>query len=207
MFDINSIKTLDVFSFEAKDGKEGIGLVINGVPYLSWTRVYQNLELTPGHADKVLRMLDPETDYISIRNHELKEIQARFDITSNLGYSSSVYHFVSRKGYNRAIMEVDDSRMKDRKIAAAIRKRKDDMARIFAEFETGTLALPKPRKRQGQIVTPVMRDAMSSCKVIGIPHHQAVFVAIDIAEKKTGYDLTGIRVWDIETPVQCVSQG
>ena len=38
MFDATRIKTLDVFSFDVKGEPKGLGFVINGKPYMLWTR-------------------------------------------------------------------------------------------------------------------------------------------------------------------------
>lgn len=146
MFDTTRIKTLDVFSFDVKGEPKGLGFVINGIPYMLWTHVYQNLEMSQQHSVQLLKRLDEGIHFISIPHREMLEIKTRYNAALFQVHNASVYHFVTEEGFNRAIMEVDTSGMKNKKIAAAIEKRKDEMAHIFTEYKNGTLALPAGKK-------------------------------------------------------------
>lgn len=199
MFDINSIKSFDVFSFEVKGEQKGLGFVINGKPYLLWTHVYQNLEINQTHALTLINRLTEGNQFISFTNSELKEIKACHHVTWSQGFNASNYYFLTEEGFNRIIMEVDTSRMKDKKVAAAIETRKNEMARVFTAYETGTLALPegkKPRSRriveksEYPKVSPVLKDYLAAGRSLGLDKRTAAMKALELTEKKTGEDLS-----------------
>jgi len=199
MFDTTRIKTLDVFSFDVKGEPKGLGFVINGKPYMLWTHVYQNLEMVADHASRVIKRLNA-SDYFYVTRGEIASIFSGFDsLSMPVLHNAPGYYLLSEKGFNRAIMEVDTSGMKDRKIAAAIEKRKDEMAHIFTEYKNGTLALPagkKPRSRKSMDVksftpiSPVLKDYLSAGRSIGLDKRTATLKAIEMTEKKTGEDLS-----------------
>lgn len=202
MFDIKSVKTFDVFSFEVKGEPKGLGFVINGIPYMLWTHVYQNLEMTRQHARKIVSGLKEGTQVISISNEQMNALNTRVNGAFTLGFSTPVYYFVTAEGFNRAIMEVDTSGMKDKKIAAAIEKRKDEMAHVFTEYTNGTLALPagkKPRTLKSMDVksftpvAPVLKDNLSACRSIGMDKRTATITALTLTEKETGKDLSPLK--------------
>jgi hypothetical protein len=195
MFDINGIKTLDVFSFEKKGEQTGLGLVINGIPYLLWTHVYQNLEISPKHAMDAISRLEKGNHFISMLNNDFKQLKNRFTVTVNPGYSTSIYHFVTREGYNRVIMEVDTSRMKDKVIAAKIETRKNLMAEIFTKFETGTLVLPVPKNHTRTLpggyiaIAPIFKDCKAVARGLGFPTQTANLMALEQTQQITGRDM------------------
>jgi len=204
MFDIKSVKSFDIVSFDLRGESKGIGFVINGTPYLLWTHVYQNLEMTPGHASAVLEKLTEGKDnhYISLSGADMKSVKAGFNVTLNLGFNTKSYNLLTEKGYNRIVMEVDTTRMKNKDIAKAIEKRKDEMADVFTQYQNGTLALPdgkKPRSRQitntssYSPYTPVLKDNLSACRSIGMDKRAATLTAITLTEKETGKDLSPLK--------------
>ncbi len=202
MFGATRIKTLDVFSFDVKGEPKGLGFVINGKPYMLWTHVYQNLEMVADHASRVIKRLNP-ADYFYLTRDEIASIFSGFDgLSMPVLHNAPGYYLLSEKGFNRAIMEVDTSGMKDRKVAAAIEKRKDEMAHIFTEYKNGTLALPagkKPRSRKSMDVksftpiSPVLKDNLSACRSIGMDKRTATITALTLTEKETGKDLSPLK--------------
>ena len=198
MYDIRSIKSFDVFSFEVKGEPKGLGFVINGVPYLLWTHVYQNLEMTRQHARKLVLGLKEGTQVILISNEQMNALNTRVNGAFTLGFSTPVYYFVTAEGFNRALMEVDTSGMKDKKIAAAIEKRKNEMAKVFTEYQNGTLALPEgKRSRTGKKpelsfvqITPVLKDYIAAGRSLGLDKRTVYLKAIELTERKTGEDLS-----------------
>jgi hypothetical protein len=112
------------------------GIVIDGVPHLYWFSIYRALGLKQDHASRVLEHLIKGKHYISFTRSEIKEIFKGNDTVSLLP-PVRTYHFLTSEGFNRAIMEIRTSEMKNQEIAAAIEKKKDQMANIYSRYQQG----------------------------------------------------------------------
>jgi len=198
MMDISTIKTLDVFSFEKLGKQTGLGLVLNGTPYMLWTHVYQNLEMTMQHAQYVMKNLKDGVHVISFTSGQISELKTRLKVTFSPGFNSSVFYFLTAEGFNRIVMDIDTFRMKDQKIANAIEDRNNQMAAVFTKYEAGTLALPAPRRHRtvrqmypvGYVpIAPVFKDRKAVAKGLGFPEATANIMALQQTEEITGQNL------------------
>ena len=111
MFDVNSIKSFDVFSFEVKGEPKGLGFVINGKPYMLWTHVYQNLEISQSHASKLIEKLNENSHYLSIPSAVMVELKSRYANLAFPKHTAAAYYLISAEGFNRVIMEVGTGSM------------------------------------------------------------------------------------------------
>ncbi len=132
-------KTVDVFLFEKCGVLSGVGLILDGEPHTLYTHVYQNLEMTHNHAISVLERLKIGKDYIVVSKSELKAIEAYCNVALQYHKNTNEYVFLTEYGYNRLVMEVNTSGMKNQEIATRIEQRKTDMAEVFVKFKRGEL--------------------------------------------------------------------
>lgn len=133
-------KSVDVEIHELKDGKTQLYLIADGEPLAFWTHAYQNLEMTKGHAGRVKGRLEDGKHVIRITNSELKRFGPRVYEACTVDYITDFYYFLTDEGYNRTILEVKTSGMKDKGVAARIEQRKDEMASVFTKFKRGELS-------------------------------------------------------------------
>lgn len=193
-FDVSTIKSLDVFSYEVQGKQTGLGLVINGTPYMLWTHVYKNLEMEHTHALKVFRRLK-SNHYLSMTRSDLDSVLSRCATVAHPKFNSSAYYFISKEGFNRAVMEIDTSLMNDRDIAEMIDKQKDKMAAVFTHYESGTLALPAPKQQMKKlaggypVVNPIFKDRKALGKGIGLDEYASTINALKDTEEITGVNL------------------
>ena len=69
----------------------------------------------------------------------MEQIYPTFHAACKVKYKYKFYHFLTDEGYNRTVLEVNTSGMKDREIAARIEQRKDEMAAVFTKYKRGEL--------------------------------------------------------------------
>lgn len=133
---------VEIINADNEDGL--IGLVINGTPYMFWLFIYKSLGLSPQHARKILLSLEEGKHYVSFSKSKLNEICDTLNVTFIPNVSRA--YFLTEEGLNRAIMEIETSRMDNQEIANKINDLKNQMAHIFARYQRGeilSLALDK----------------------------------------------------------------
>jgi hypothetical protein len=133
-------KIVDFELRELDDGKTQLYLIGDGIPYAFWTHAYQNLEMAKNHAGVLRKRLIEETHIIKVSNSELKQFYPTVHAACTVKYKSNFFYFLTDEGYNRTIIEVNTSGMKDREIAARIEHRKDEMAFVFTKYKQGELS-------------------------------------------------------------------
>lgn len=131
--------TVEVELHDLNDGKSQLYIIADGEPLALWTDAYQNLEIKKTHARDVKNRLEKSNLIIKVSISELKQFYPRVHLACTAKYISNYYYFLSDGGYNRAILEVKTSGMKDREVAARIERRKDEMASVFTKFKRGEL--------------------------------------------------------------------
>lgn len=131
MSDVN----LEVISAQTEDNLTGI--IIDGVPYLYWLRVYKALGIRADHAARVINRLTEGKHYIRYSKQEFKEKYPTIDTVSMVDSHASAYYFLTAEGLNRAVMEIRTCEMDNPEIAAAIDAKKDHMASIYARYQKG----------------------------------------------------------------------
>jgi hypothetical protein len=132
-------KTVEDELHELKDGKVQLYLIGDGVPYAFWTHAYQNLEMAKNHAGVVRKRLVEEKHIIRVSISELKQFYPGVHAACTANYISNFYYFLTDEGYNRMILEINTSGMKDKEIAARIDRRKDEIAEVFTKYRRGEL--------------------------------------------------------------------
>lgn len=124
------------------------GLVIDGVAYLYWLRVYKVLGLDRSHAKKVISRLTQKIHYIELSKSELEQKFPTVSILDTVDKRASTFIFITDEGYHRAIIEIGTGHMADKAIAEEINRKKDHIAHIYAKYQRGELE---------QIETPVIQ--------------------------------------------------
>lgn len=115
------------------------GVVIDGVPYLYWLRVYKSLKITASHAQEVINRLTEGKHYIRLTKSELKRKYPTLHAACIVASNASAAYFITHEGMNRAITEIQTSRMDDEKSIEFINIKRDEMARVFTLYEQGEL--------------------------------------------------------------------
>lgn len=141
--EVKNVSRWKIVDFELREldgGKTQLYLIGDGVPYAFWTHAHQNLEMAKNHASMVKRRLIEGKHIIKVSNSELKEFYPTVHAACTVKYKSDWYYFLTDEGYNRTIIEVNTSGMKDREIAARIEHRKDEMAFVFTKYKQGELS-------------------------------------------------------------------
>jgi hypothetical protein len=113
------------------------GIVIDGVPYLYWLRVYKTLGLTPNHARKVIERLEPQKHYIYFLRGEFKDKYPTVYKSSTVDPHAASVIFLTAEGYNRAIIEIGISYIQDPVVAAAVNAKKNEIASIYTRYQQG----------------------------------------------------------------------
>ena len=144
-------KQVDIKIVELPDGKVQGYLVGDGIPYIVYYHAYRNLEIKRDHANLIRKRLTERKHFIKVSKYELDSILPHVDVTSTWGYSASVYYFLTEEGFNRIVMEIDTSRMKDRDIAEKIEFRKNEIAKVYTEFKSGKLVFVDSQKAREDV--------------------------------------------------------
>lgn len=171
------------------------GLVIEGVPHLYWLGLYKALELSQDHAVKVIQKLTKGKHYVSYSRSEIKEIFSGNAVLSLLPAVRS-YHFLTEEGYSRAIMEISTGHMNNRDVAAAIDRKKDEIANIYARYQQGEVlskstehpALPGDAPEAYAPVAVVLEDQLAVARIMigeGVEPAIARSMAFHVTEEIT----------------------
>ena len=126
---------IQVISAQTTDNLTGI--IIDGVPYLYWLRVYQALGLERHHAQKVISRLTEGIHYRKFSKEEILQLSETGNTVFPVDHRAKSFVFLTSEGLNRAIMEIRTCEMDDEKIAAAIDAKKDHMASIYTRYQSG----------------------------------------------------------------------
>lgn len=115
------------------------GVVIDGIPYLYWLAVYKSLKITASHAQEVITRLTEGKHYIRLTKSEIKRKYPTIHAACIVAPNASVAYFITHEGMNRAITEIQTSRMNDEESIEFINHKRDEMARVFTLYERGEL--------------------------------------------------------------------
>jgi|GEM_PF-5250033 len=127
---------IEVINAQTEDNLTGI--IIDGVPYLYWLRVYQAFGLTANHARRIIERLEEATHFISFSREEFREkYPTVYTAYTVIDYRASRVIFLTAEGYNRALLEIRTGEMDNKAIAEAIEKKRDQMANIFTRYQKG----------------------------------------------------------------------
>jgi hypothetical protein len=143
---------VEVITAQTEDNITGI--VIDGEPCLYWLKVYQAIGLRKEHAPKVIARLTEGIHYRKFSRtdyYQLFEGVAKMATGNN---SARSFVFLTTEGYNRAIMEISTGHMSDPEIAAAIDRKKDEIANIYTRYQRGEV-LQLPDAKQNTITGKV----------------------------------------------------
>lgn len=136
---------VEVITAQTEDNITGI--VIDGTPYLYWLRIYHALELKADHAARIINRLQSGKHYIRFSKKEFIEKYPTIDTVSMVDPRASAVFFLTEEGCNRAIMEIRTCEMDNKEIAAAIDRKKDEIANIYTRYQRGeVLQLPDAKK-------------------------------------------------------------
>jgi len=116
-------------------------LIIEGQTHIYWLDLYKKLGLSSKHAGDVISRL---TEGIHYRRFDREEIKAILDSVTVTVVLPPVraYYFLTSEGWNRAIIEITESRLNNTEVAERISKLKDKMASVFTRYQSGeTLSL------------------------------------------------------------------
>lgn len=131
---------LQVISAQTDDNLTGI--VIDGVPHLYWLRVYKSFGITSDHAAKVIKRLTPGTHYLKFTKEQYARLSGTAATVAVVDMRATTFYFLTAEGFNRALIEIDTEYMSDPDIIDLINAKRDDMARIYARYQSGeTLSL------------------------------------------------------------------
>lgn len=125
------------------------GIVIDGTPCLYWLRVYQALGLERHHAQKVVSRLTEGLHYRKFSKEEILLLSGTGNTVLPVDYRAKSFVFLTAEGYNRAIMEISTGYMGDPVIAAAIDRKKDEIANIYTRYQRGEVLSLAADQHQG----------------------------------------------------------
>lgn len=127
--------SIEVISAQTNDNLTGI--VLDGVPYLYWLRVYKALGIRKEHAPKIIARLTEGIHYRKFTRDEFALLSRTVDVLATLNSRARAFYFITIEGYNRAIMEIGTGYMNDPIVAAAIDAKKDHIASIYTRYQKG----------------------------------------------------------------------
>jgi len=110
-------------------------LLYEGEAYVSWVHVYKYLKIDKSNARKVLKKLTEGKHYKNIPNKVLSGVADN----TTLGYSATIYTFLSHEGFNRIITAVNEEHIDDPKVVDWINQKRDLIASVFTAYEQGKL--------------------------------------------------------------------
>ena len=110
-------------------------LIYEGNAYVSWVHVYKYLKIDKSNARKVLKKLTEGKHYINIQNNVLSGVANN----TTLGYSATIFTFLSHEGFNRIITAVNEAHIDDPKVVDWINQKRDLIASVFTAYEQGKL--------------------------------------------------------------------
>lgn len=173
------------------------GLVIDGKPHLYWLRVYKALGIRKDHAYQILARLTEGVHYRKFTREEITQLSGSVDVLSTVDYRAKTCYFVTNEGYNRAIMEISTGHMSDPVIAAAIDRKKDEIANIYTRYQQGEVlskamdekpALPGEVSLEYAPVATVLEDQLAIAKIMigeGVEPAVARSMAFHVTEEIT----------------------
>lgn len=150
------MSNLQIQVIDAQTEDNLTGIIIDGVPYLYWLRVYQALGIRKEHAPKIISRLAEGIHYRKFTRDEFALLSGTVDVTATVFIGAKSFVFLTAEGYNRAIMEITESRLNDPEVAAAINAKKDKMASIFTRYQSGetlSLATDQTPALMGEVTT------------------------------------------------------
>jgi hypothetical protein len=139
--------TVEIKLVHLKDGKTQLYLIGDDHPHALWTHVYQNFEMTSAHANEIRKRLIPGIHFIEVSKSEMEQFDPCTNVTLMVGFNSPVYYFLTEEGFNRIVIEVDTSRMKNPDAVSRINKRRDEIAHIYTLYQRGELVIPADIKQ------------------------------------------------------------
>lgn len=113
------------------------GIVIDGKPHLYWLRVYKALGIRKEHAPKIISRLTEGIHYLKFSKEEFALLSGTVAKLATVDYRAKYYYFITEEGMNRAIIEIRTEYMDDKDIAAAIDRKKDEIAHIYTRYQQG----------------------------------------------------------------------
>ncbi len=156
------MSNLDIQVIAAQTEDNLTGIVIDGVPHLYWLRVYQALGIRKEHAPKIISRLTEGKHYRKFTNAEFALLSGTVDVTATVYMGARSFVFLTAEGYNRAIMEITESRLNDHEVAAAINAKKDLMASIYTRYQKGevlSIAVDEAKKElPGEVNAAIIID-------------------------------------------------
>lgn len=126
---------IEVITAQTEDNLTG--LVIDGKPHLYWLRVYKALGIRKEHAPKIISRLTEGVHYRKFSNAEFSLLFPTVAKTATVYSSAKSFVFITAEGYNRAIIEISTGHMNDSVTAAAIDRKKDEIANIYTRYQQG----------------------------------------------------------------------
>lgn len=136
------MSNLEIQVIDAQTEDNLTGIIIDGVPYLYWLRVYKALGITKAHAVEVIKRLSEGVHYRKFTKEEIQLLSGTVNVSLTVDPRARMFYFLTSEGYHRAIMEISTGHMNNPEVAAAIDAKKDHMASIYTRYQKGeTLSL------------------------------------------------------------------
>lgn len=182
--------TLEVITGQTSDLH---AVIIEGVTFVYWLDLYQAIGLQSKHAGDVISRLTEGIHYKRFNRSEIKEILDGITVTVTLP-AVRTYYFLSAEGWNRAILEITESRLNNPEVAAHISDLKGKMANIYTRYQSGEVlskAADEIPSLPGEAYVPVavvLEDQMAIARIMigeGVEPAIAKAVAISVTEDIT----------------------
>ena len=208
-----STSSIEIINAETEDNLTGI--ILDGVPHLYWLRVYKVLGITRAHAVEVVKHLTEGKHYRKFNLNEYIQLSGSVNVSLTVDPRARVFYFLTAEGYNRAIMEISTGHMNNPEIAAAIDRKKDEIANIYTRYQKGevlSLAADKNPALPGEVTNPdldasYIKFALSMnqfIKRMGAAKNAANAVTIEMIRENCHHDvdpfLSTIPTDQVQTP-------
>jgi len=187
---------VEVISAQTEDNLTGI--VIDGIPYLYWLRVYHAFGLRKDHAALVLKRLKEGIHYVKFEKDAFSQLSGTVDLLSTVDLRAGSFSFLTLEGYNRAIMEIGTEWMQDKEIAAAIDRKKDEIANIYTRYQRGEILQIQDTHKNFKLppLSSAMKEELAradAMTIVGVDKGCAASACLLKLEKQYGEDLTYLR--------------
>jgi hypothetical protein len=171
------------------------GVVIEGIPYLYWLRVYKAFGISKTHAVWVMKRLTEGIHYKKFTREQFAQLSITVQVNSTVDNRARAFYFLTKEGMNRALIEIDTNRMIDPKAVEKVNEIRDKIANIYTRYQRGeTLSIADEHPAlPGQVeyapVSVVLEDQMAIARIMigeGVEPGIAKAMAFAVTENLTG---------------------
>ncbi|HWQ66276.1 MAG TPA: hypothetical protein VN372_05330 [Methanospirillum sp.] len=113
------------------------GIVLDGMPYLYWLRVYKALGITKAHAVEVIKRLTEGVHYRKFTKEEIQLLSGTVKVSDTVDTRARAFYFLTQEGMNRAYIEIDTNRMSDPDAVNKVHEVRDKIANIYTRYQRG----------------------------------------------------------------------